>query len=406
MANARSFAEELRQALNRLYDPAFLRKSPLVEALGLSGSANTAGALRDALIAAIEELKLASSPAQFTGRQDYSVLFCRYVQRLTQGDVANQLGLSPRHLRRVQEAALEALADHLRTRYNLLAAMPVAGARSADEAAVDQEIASLGDRLGDACTPIEPAVREALELATRLAMRQGVALQVYPVSPTVSAALPATVLKEIVLNLLMAAIQAVPGGAISLAVGEEGSAVLIELSARTAMGRGSPPGGWDADAVDMAQRLAELYQGQLATLKAANGTAWRARVWLPAGEQILVLAIEDNVDTLQLWERYLQDSRFRLLGETDPTQALTMAQRLRPAVIVLDLMMPGTDGWKLLAQLRNHPATAATPIVVCSVLPQKELALALGASDFIRKPASREVFRAALQRQSEARGLA
>jgi CheY-like chemotaxis protein len=62
-------------------------------------------------------------------------------------------------------------------------------------------------------------------------------------------------------------------------------------------------------------------------------------------------------------------------------------------------MMPGIDGWDLLAQLRHHPLTCDIPVLVCTVLPQEELALSLGASGFVRKPTTRQSFRQALESQ-------
>ena len=115
-----------------------------------------------------------------------------------------------------------------------------------------------------------------------------------------------------------------------------------------------------------------------------------------------MLAIEDNRDTLQLWERYLQHTPFRLVGVTEPDDALAMATDLQPDLILLDLMLPSIDGWELLGQLHHHPQTGHVPVIICTVLPQEELALSLGASAFIRKPITRQSFRSVLTRQIEA----
>ena len=62
-------------------------------------------------------------------------------------------------------------------------------------------------------------------------------------------------------------------------------------------------------------------------------------------------------------------------------------------------MMPERDGWALLGELRAHPETRGIPVVVCTILSQGELALALGAADFIRKPVGRMGLLSALDRQ-------
>ena len=63
-------------------------------------------------------------------------------------------------------------------------------------------------------------------------------------------------------------------------------------------------------------------------------------------------------------------------------------------------MMPENNGWKILGMLKNHPLAMSTPIIVCTILPQRELALSLGASDFINKPINREAFLSSLNNRA------
>jgi len=116
-------------------------------------------------------------------------------------------------------------------------------------------------------------------------------------------------------------------------------------------------------------------------------------------EQLPVLAIDDNADTIQLMQRYTTGTRYRLLGTHGLEQALDLAEQFSPQIVVLDVMMPQLDGWEVLGRLRQHPLTSRTPIIVCTILPQEELALSLGASGFVRKPITRQSFLAALDRQ-------
>ena len=123
------------------------------------------------------------------------------------------------------------------------------------------------------------------------------------------------------------------------------------------------------------------------------------RISVPAKERIPVLVIDDNVDTLQLLERYLSNSRYRFLGTLDPALAVELAENDAPCVIVLDVMLPGMDGWQVLDRLHQHPKTGHIPTVVCTILPQEQLAMDLGATGFIRKPISRHAFLSVLNRQ-------
>ncbi len=80
----------------------------------------------------------------------------------------------------------------------------------------------------------------------------------------------------------------------------------------------------------------------------------------------------------------------------EPEQAVPLAELNHPKVIVLDVMMPGVDGWEVLQRLRQNPTTADIPIIVCTILAQEELALSLGVDDFLRKPVSQQSFLNAL----------
>jgi CheY-like chemotaxis protein len=98
-------------------------------------------------------------------------------------------------------------------------------------------------------------------------------------------------------------------------------------------------------------------------------------------------------------ERYTSDTRYRVVGTQDPEKALSLAESVSPQIIVLDVMMPQVDGWRVLGRLRQHPLTEHIPVIVCSILAQEELAFSLGASGFVRKPVTRQNFLAALDQQ-------
>jgi CheY-like chemotaxis protein len=115
--------------------------------------------------------------------------------------------------------------------------------------------------------------------------------------------------------------------------------------------------------------------------------------------RIPVLAVDDNTDTLALLARYLGGTPYHFVGTADPKTALPLAVETRPAAIILDVMLPGIDGWELLSQLREHPKLARVPFLISTILPYQELANALGAAEFLPKPVSREALLAALDRQ-------
>jgi CheY-like chemotaxis protein len=78
-------------------------------------------------------------------------------------------------------------------------------------------------------------------------------------------------------------------------------------------------------------------------------------------------------------------------------EGLQLAEELSPDAIILDIMMPEIDGWEVLQTLRMRARTAATPIIICSVVNDPELAYSLGVSLFIPKPVSRDKILTALR---------
>ncbi len=123
-------------------------------------------------------------------------------------------------------------------------------------------------------------------------------------------------------------------------------------------------------------------------------------VQLPVAERT-VLIVDDNRDVLELFSRYLSPHHYRVASAQTAAQALDLARRLQPHAITLDLMMPHQDGWDVLQMLLNQPDTCQIPILVCSVLQQKELALSLGATAFLEKPVTEPVLLATLRALEE-----
>src|SRR5437762_9803837 len=104
----------------------------------------------------------------------------------------------------------------------------------------------------------------------------------------------------------------------------------------------------------------------------------------------LVLIGEDEPDNriiLQTVVETLLGVRAEVAG--DGLAVLASVERERPRVILLDLMMPGLDGFEVTRQLKADPATASIPIVAISALARpddREAALAAGCDEFVRKP--------------------
>ena len=244
---------------------------------------------------------------------------------------------------------------------------------------------------------LDQLLSEVLDLVQPLALKYGVQMERSVAQTLPALAVHPVALNQILLGLLSVAIHRSTGGRVRVAARSVGWEVEIEVGGRESPDLVGP--AWDREAanVESARQLTWLCGGRL-NLNGAPG-AFCATLSVPALEQLQVLVVEDHADTLQLFQRYALGTRYRLTGTRDPEQALDLAVQLEPQVIVLDVMMPEVDGWKVLSRLRQYPATSDIPIVVCTILPHEELALSLGANAFVRKPVSRQAFLAALDGQ-------
>jgi len=107
-------------------------------------------------------------------------------------------------------------------------------------------------------------------------------------------------------------------------------------------------------------------------------------------EMPIVLIIDDNHESRELMARLLRREGFTVVEATNDQTGLRLAREMLPDVIVLDVFIPKTDGWSLLQALKQDATTVDIPVILCAVATERDLALALGAAEFIRKPVEYE----------------
>jgi CheY-like chemotaxis protein len=404
MMTEAQFVACVRTALNNLYEPDRLRRNPLATLFGVADRPNAFSALQTILTEAIESLRPSNEGGHQRFNWDiYELLFYRYVQQLSQNQVARQLGMSVRHLRRKEGQALKVLADHLSQRYcppgTLSSASDSPGEPSAnglDSPAIQNELAWLRMVPPEEPADVNQVLDEVVQLIHPLTTQHSVHLEV-AASGLPRLAVHPVALSQLLLNLLSVAIHRASGGSVIVSARPRPFEVEVVMSGRASAAGLRPVSESDAANLDQAQQLAGLCGTRLTWTDDSH--EFRATMVLPAREQLPVLVIDDNADTLELLRRYTADSRYLLITTPDAEEAISLAQKYSPHIIVLDVMMPHIDGWKVLGRLRQHPVTEHIPVIVCTILAQEELALSLGASGFIRKPLSRQAFLAALDEQ-------
>ncbi len=111
-----------------------------------------------------------------------------------------------------------------------------------------------------------------------------------------------------------------------------------------------------------------------------------------------VLVIDDEPATRDLMNRFLAREGFQVVTAAGGKEGLRLARELRPAVITLDVMMPDLDGWTVLTALKSDPGLADIPVIMVTIMDDRNLGYALGASDYLIKPVERERLVAVLKR--------
>lgn len=389
------FIEHLRTALMQLDDLQALRHSPLLGLFDRSGAASNPVHLQQRLFEGIELVKDVDSPR---AGHLYEILYYRYVEQGSQVDVAYQMGMSVRQLRREQNSAIELLAELLWQQMGgdqeTEDAPPAPPRDQQAEEALQGEISWLHEFQAEA-SDFRQELERAMENASLIADRYGVALctQLPPQAPAVP--VPPMALRQALLTAMTAMIGTPSPKPMS---GKSAVRITVDQPAQTSLRVTLRSEGQTAARSATAQERAMIQTiSQLLApfdayidLDEADGSA--ITMLLPSIESIAVLVVDDNPDVRQLLQRYVANTRFRIIATGESAQAISLVAEFGIQAIIVDIMMPGDDGWDLLARLRHHPATKEMPIAVCSILPQRELSLLLGATAFIQKPVQRAAF--------------
>ena len=135
-----------------------------------------------------------------------------------------------------------------------------------------------------------------------------------------------------------------------------------------------------------------------------NAVAERLRDVVPvlaaagAPARASVLVVEDDASAVRLLREYLEPVGYEVRVATDGEAGITAARADPPAAILLDILLPGIDGWEVLRRMRDDPALRDVPVVILTVVDERDVGLALGAVDYLVKPVSRDALLACLAR--------
>jgi len=405
------FARYVKDALANFYDPVHLQTHPLSNLLlSRRDPQQTRGQhLRELLREAIESLRPeASVPFGHAEWLGYRVMWLRYIKSLEQPEICRELALSRTSFYRSQQEAFEAVVSILWEAYGQerlsagdhgarLPGLTAEGLAKEEAIKVAHEahrqLVDLGEVLEGAMRTIQP-----------LAEQQGITLRVS--APEV---LPATfgdpaMLRQIILDVLTEGIGLVESDVLELEVALEGKETLWRLRGLDEAKVSRQESG-DVAGFAVSRGLLSVYGGRLWLRKDEPSGAVLCFT-IPTIRSKTILVIDDDADTISLYQRYLQGQDYVLQVARSGDQAQALIAEGVPDLILLDVLMPREDGWNILQRLRAAPETAGIPVVICSVLSQSRLALALGAVDVLGKPLDQATLLRTIQRLLSRQGSA
>ncbi|HYK03988.1 MAG TPA: ATP-binding protein [Thermoanaerobaculia bacterium] len=126
------------------------------------------------------------------------------------------------------------------------------------------------------------------------------------------------------------------------------------------------------------------------TLPVQSRAAVVTRAAEPQVQAARVLVIEDDPNAFELIATALGSAGFFAIRARHGDEALRLARESHLVAITLDLVLPGVDGWEVLKRLKSDPATRDLPVVIISMVENRDLGLALGADDYFVKPVDRD----------------
>ncbi|NLE44234.1 MAG: response regulator [Chloroflexi bacterium] len=385
-ATADEFRDWLSEVLVRLHDPDYDPPARFVQALGCQREDGAIG-VQTAILAAIGGLKPSDGiPSATHDRRVFDFLHHRFVLGLTREETAERLHVSVSSVQRGQREAIHALARILWTRDREAGEGPEGreeseptGVQAADwRDQAQRELAVLQTVAPDAVSDVASAISDALELTRSLIAQAGVSVEVAFVQRDLVAGVHPTALQQVLITALERFAGHIEGVLSVYARLEDGNVrITFTGSAR--------PGN---EGVSRALVDEILTPDDVSVDVGVEGEQVFLWIEAPYVGQATVLVVDDNPDMARFYRRCAQGTRYRIVHVPEGEGLLELVCRSSPDAILLDVMLPDIDGWRLLMHLRENLETRSIPVVICSVVREEALAMSLGAAAYLAKPIS------------------
>ena len=379
-----TFISLFKDLISRLYDRVAVETHPLAAFFPppQDASAPRAEAIQQIILEEIEQLRpegkeiLLQSPEW----RPYLILQKRYIEGLDPREIAKSLFIGDRQFRRDHSRALQALSLRIWQKY-FEPSVPPSGAEAADlfedQGAFELHVEQLD---------LNEVIQGVLKLIARRLEIENIPLELVLSPSPLQVFIDRILLRQILLSLLNYVLHL---------RGQSGLVLRTEAGAGMSVGIFfDADEQWESiqsderDSLEFARRLSSKLPARVEEMYPAPDASGPAAIRLvfTVSKPRTVLVIDDQVAAQKMFQRYLRRANLEVIGVTDPTRGLEMVHKLRPSLLILDVMMPHIDGWEVLQTLQLDPVTKHIPVIVCSAWGEPELARSLGAVAFLKKP--------------------
>ncbi|MBN1305499.1 MAG: response regulator [Anaerolineales bacterium] len=318
----------------------------------------------------------------------YMILLGRYVEGVSPKVLANQLHISGRQLRRDHSRALQALSVNIWNN--------VFHKLSQD----DTDGNSKGYELQSESLDLNQVTQGVIDTLRSYAQSDGVEFQFVHPPTSMTVLTDRIILRQILFTL--------GNYAFSLEAGQK-----IEIRANQISGKAEVcirvwvDNTWEEasddereDAFRSLRYWVEQIGAELVEEYPSSGRSGQVvfKLSVLVKERPVILVVDDQQPALRMYQRYLAQIDFDVIGVSDSTRVMQSVEQLKPVLILLDVMMPNVDGWEVLQELRLNAETKEIPVIICSAWEATELAKSLGAADFLKKPVTQKGLLASLMK--------
>jgi CheY-like chemotaxis protein/predicted DNA-binding protein (UPF0251 family) len=394
------FEEALYATLANLYDPEYRPPDGLCEVVGCNVRDGMA-MVRGTLLRTIESLApTEDTPAAAYPPQLYELLRCRFVLKFTQARTAEELNVSRRTVNRMQRRAVHLLAGVLWERKHAQTP-PREDRHSSDDAfpgeqaedwqgQMQRELASLENKAPGTVADVGEAIQSVLDFIAQLPSLE-IRLRIASIQPDLVAAMHPVVLHQVLISIIKRLAAHTLAGALTIYARLEDGDARITLTGPVDPDHPIDEAGFTAEIPVPAGVSIETH------LEQDHAFVW---VTVPSVGKVSVLVVDDNEDMIRFYRDATIGTRYHMTSRMKGEGLLDLVTSNPPDIIVLDVMLPDIDGWRLLMRLHEDRQTRSIPVIICTVVRERELAMSLGAIQFLSKPIRPRAFIRALDQAS------